>query len=684
TLVHYGFLGATPERPEIAFTFLLLRLFRQLHRVCPRLSIDAFAKCLNHLHHTPHNAYLADQFSNAYDCYLEILRHVKLRTDTALGRDKTWSAISICPPCFYKTVGEPALKYSFLAAMDGNNSLKLVDSTFRAGSVRPDDRVSGSPRWITPEEVDLFKDEATKTNGVGHPDTDADGIAWLNVSEHDELAQCLNTCVERWRAASPEARKKMHALFAVAGIFLAVCRHGHVLAICDMIRSGELMKYPLAIVNRLFNVYGANIGLGYDIMCAFIKTLSRSSLGEKTVTFRLQGVVPSFHGHAHNRACQTHWHPMYMEGVGLEDFEECEQTFGRSNELAGNSRLSTPFHRHQNIDEHFAFRDEDKFFASGNFIFENYRQAQEKLKFNSEALDRLAQELGTTAQDYENYLWSECEYLKNLRTEPPEAKAEFSRLDWNIISNGYTRVQIADVRTRYRTTASRWVAMNDEVCRFEEENHIDVRWTPDSKDYNDALCMMSEWKYRRALDNLERLVVQRLFELTKLGMNGVGYKLREKISKALKTRADAIRNALTEYNEAASQLSPPREQLTWLKVINAVSLADLDILRDARTDIRTLPWAQPARREATTLYFGMKRAKEEIVRLNVEIQRLVTFMSDEHAKFYDSISQNIIPNPFLAHELSSQWEYQNKVHTKIARQLAQTSRLKAFTGHLAP
>jgi Kyakuja-Dileera-Zisupton transposase len=32
----------------------------------------------------------------------------------------------------------------------------------------------------------------------------------------------------------------MFALFAIAGVFLAVCRHGHVLVICDMIRSGEL------------------------------------------------------------------------------------------------------------------------------------------------------------------------------------------------------------------------------------------------------------------------------------------------------------------------------------------------------------------------------------------------------------------------------------------------------------
>ena len=74
------------------------------------------------------------------------------------------------------------------------------------------------------------------------PDTDIDveDVAWLNVTEIDELAQCVNTCVERWRNAGPEACKKMFALFAVAGIFLAVCQHGHVLVICDMIRSGEL------------------------------------------------------------------------------------------------------------------------------------------------------------------------------------------------------------------------------------------------------------------------------------------------------------------------------------------------------------------------------------------------------------------------------------------------------------
>jgi len=134
----------------------------------------------------------------------------------------------------------------------------------------------------------------------------------------------------------------MFSLFVVAGIFPVVCRHGHVLVLCDMICSGELyiyftikikyesnqvlsrMKYPHAMVNRLLKTYGADICLGYDIMCAFIKTLSRSVLGPKVTAFLLNGVVPSFHGHRQNQSCQLHWHPMYTKGVGLEDFEECE------------------------------------------------------------------------------------------------------------------------------------------------------------------------------------------------------------------------------------------------------------------------------------------------------------------------------------------------------------------------
>jgi hypothetical protein len=75
--------------------------------------------------------------------------------------------------------------------------------------------------------------------------TDKDGeesreFAWVDGADDDTIRKGLAGCVDRWRNAGPETRKKMFALFTASGVFLAVCRHGHVLVLCDMVRSGEL------------------------------------------------------------------------------------------------------------------------------------------------------------------------------------------------------------------------------------------------------------------------------------------------------------------------------------------------------------------------------------------------------------------------------------------------------------
>jgi len=54
------------------------------------------------------------------------------------------------------------------------------------------------------------------------------------------LQECLQACVNKWKAAAPDATKKMFDVFAVSGVFASVCRHGHLHGLCDMIRSGEL------------------------------------------------------------------------------------------------------------------------------------------------------------------------------------------------------------------------------------------------------------------------------------------------------------------------------------------------------------------------------------------------------------------------------------------------------------
>lgn len=120
-------------------------------------------------------------------------------------------------------------------------------------------------------------------------------------------------------------------------------------------------KYPLAVINRFIHWFGKNIGCAYDIGCAFSTTLESTTLRELVKTNGFQLMVGAFHGHAHNRLCQLQWHPTYMPGTGHSEGEGCEHVFSSSNDLARSARHSSRFHRHQMIEEHFHFWNEDKY-----------------------------------------------------------------------------------------------------------------------------------------------------------------------------------------------------------------------------------------------------------------------------------------------------------------------------------
>jgi metal-dependent hydrolase (beta-lactamase superfamily II) len=47
-------------------------------------------------------------------------------------------------------------------------------------------------------------------------------------------------CVDRWRNAQSDTRKKTYALFEESGIFVVMCCHCFVLLACDMVKSSEL------------------------------------------------------------------------------------------------------------------------------------------------------------------------------------------------------------------------------------------------------------------------------------------------------------------------------------------------------------------------------------------------------------------------------------------------------------
>ena len=156
--------------------------------------------------------------------------------------------------------------------------------------------------------------------------------------------------------------------------------------------------------------------------------------------------------------------------------------------------------------------------------------------------------------------------------------------------------------------------------------------------------------------------------------------MRQKIGNALRARSEAIKKALKEYNELAAGLRPPREQLTWTKVVEMATVGDFDLLRHARQDIRNQPWAQGPTREAIRTYLNLQRAEEERARLNVEINRLITALFDAHADL--SIAITKCEDSILAAELRKRLAYHNLVSERIVLSIVSASNLPEFTGSL--
>lgn len=184
---------------------------------------------------------------------------------------------------FLQLEDEPPLTFSRMYAMDGNSSLKRIamsgDRT--AGDTRV---LSDSSYFLSQEYVDRFANEVrgrrTKNRSVKKRTTDdssdedddasvsgsvegdpTDGLETATTSVTDVLsaqtsgpmhvaepssaeevarAKQLEACVKNWKAASSEDKKKMWGVFDEAGVFASACRHGLILWVADMLRSGEL------------------------------------------------------------------------------------------------------------------------------------------------------------------------------------------------------------------------------------------------------------------------------------------------------------------------------------------------------------------------------------------------------------------------------------------------------------
>lgn len=158
--------------------------------------------------------------------------------------------------------------------------------------------------------------------------------------------------------------------------------------------------------------------------------------------------------------------------------------------------------------------------------------------------------------------------------------------------------------------------------------------------------------------------------------------MRTHINKSLKTRCRAIQNALAKYNLAAKEIG--REPLDWSDVSTYGSLAELDLLKECREDIRSHPWTDSKNRQAAIHTLKIERAKEERLRLNVEIRNPLTSMRDEEADLGYHIKHLQDSDPLLSAELSTLLARRRRMNQTHRARLEQIFSLPCFTGSKEP
>ncbi|KAJ7689826.1 hypothetical protein B0H17DRAFT_1134761 [Mycena rosella] len=658
-LVSQGLIPSALWTPKLAIATWVLELYWVARLHCPTLSVQNWVKTLSDIQSRPFKPYQMQQFTICFDLYLEILQNVDGRVNKVLGRDTPdWRLKNGCPSCTYKLEGEAKLIFGMLAAMDGNDSLKHVlrkeQGAFddngvpkRRGLERPDPRTAdvGGDYFLTHEKVDKWSKEMLAQQ------------IWVPRSDDPEED---NLCQERWKNMSEEVTAKMWGIFDEMGIFFALCRHGFVLLIADMVKSGELAKYGLAISDALLDAFGPDSGLGYDIGCGFETTIKNSPLGPKALRLNFKMLVGSFHGHAHNQMCQLRYLMTYVLGLGLEDLEGCERYFSKSNALSHVVRHASVYHRKQVIATYLAHTNTFETYTNLSlFLVNNYKQALEILD-TEDSLKFAMNQAGISGDEFVRRLEEEKAYLKGLskESEKETQQMEYYQKLVNLQAQRKTFDEVFAEGSTANGTAQRHARKNYDktnatVQKTEKTMEITVQWTAGTNEWEAAALLVST---------------------------------RQHIAKALQVWSKTIRAALARYNKVAAALTPKRCSLTWNEVVEYTFLSDFNVLRDPTGNVDLQEWATPAARQLMDTFFRIQRAKEEIPWLNIEIRRLVTYIHEKRIFLLQKEAKVAQTDPHLAYFIQ---KYCNRRGCSDATHMARLHVMEKklgiqFTGMLTP
>ncbi|KAF8590863.1 hypothetical protein K439DRAFT_1644436 [Ramaria rubella] len=158
----------------------------------------------------------------------------------------------------------------------------------------------------------------------------------------------------------------------------------------------------------------------------------------------------------------------------------------------------------------------------------------------------------------------------------------------------------------------------------------------EDEEYREAATYLKHHQFIRVIEELEQLVVQRLFELAKANLMATV----------------AVHNAVDKYNAMAPLQDPPCQLLEYSAVAAYSWLGEFDLLKESRYEVLQRPWAIPLYREIASKYYKIVHAREEL--------------------------------PLLAMAIRAQHGQQRRVNNVHQARLQTIYRLSGYSGHTTP
>ncbi|KAL1741795.1 hypothetical protein HDZ31DRAFT_44648, partial [Schizophyllum fasciatum] len=334
------------------------------------------------------------------------------------------------------------------------------------------------------------------------------------------------------------------------------------------------------------------------------------------------------------------------------------------------------------------------------FIGENLKQAQRIIREGELALAQWRATLSHPPSDAEIDRWrlEELEYLQNVGEENEcdlRIAAYVEALEnLDAAQNAVNKMRLTIDLVQYPINSGKLSKEAEAAARAKEAERqalqhrlyacmgaaddterlagITERWKPADEQYRTALRYVQTRGFKRVVNKLEGLVVQRLTELGKANLAGTGYKLRQHISHNLSKRSETIRNALAKYNELAPKQDPPRPRIEYSDIVSYAYLGEFELLKYSKHAILERPWSTPTNRQMADKHHKIARAKEEVIRSTVEARRLRHRVDEEDATYRLAIARHSAADPLLAAELT--WVYArqlrvNNVHRARLRKI---------------